>query len=196
VAEQPGVGRCNYPGKDRPSLLLSNQGGRSRGRCVHELAKSPEGRQPGCRLPAHPPAPRLATVRAHLRRLAGSLLPVPGRPRPAVRGQPCPDQPRAVKDYAACLAVKERMSVSTQNQAFSAPLFMCREVLRLKLGDLSGNVRGKRGRRLPAALSEMGARPAASQVHDRDLRPAAESRGEVVGADAGVHVQGPCGGSE
>ena len=44
---------------------------------------------------------------------------------------------QAVKDYLAYLAVAERVAASTQNQAFSALLFMCREVLRMELGDLS-----------------------------------------------------------
>ena len=54
---------------------------------------------------------------------------------------------QGVQDYLAFLAVKERVAASTQNQAFSALLFMCREVLRLDMGDLSQNVRAKRGRR-------------------------------------------------
>ncbi len=65
----------------------------------------------------------------------------------------CRITPQAVKDYLAYLAVKERVAASTQNQAFSALLFMCREVLRMDLGDLSQNVRAKRGQRLPVVLS-------------------------------------------
>ena len=49
--------------------------------------------------------------------------------------------------------MKERVAASTQNQAFSALLFMCREVLRMDLGDLSQNVRARRGHRLPVVLS-------------------------------------------
>ncbi len=61
--------------------------------------------------------------------------------------------PQEVKDYLAYLAVKERVAASTQNQAFNALLFMCREVMRMDLGDLSQNVRAKRGHRLPVVLS-------------------------------------------
>jgi integron integrase len=61
--------------------------------------------------------------------------------------------PQAVRDYLAALAVKDRVSASTQNQAFSALLFLCREVLRIDLGDLSQAVRARRGRRLPVVLS-------------------------------------------
>jgi integron integrase len=61
--------------------------------------------------------------------------------------------PPCVRDYLAYLAIKERVSASTQNQAFNALLFMCREVLRLDLGDLSQSVRARRGSRLPVVLS-------------------------------------------
>ena len=72
--------------------------------------------------------------------------------------KPAPDDrytltPQSVKDYLAYLAVKERVAASTQNQAFSALLFMCREVLQMDLGDLSHNVRAKRGHHLPVVLS-------------------------------------------
>lgn len=61
--------------------------------------------------------------------------------------------PQTVTDYLAYLAVNVRVSSSTQNQAFNALLFMCREVLRLDLGDVSHNVRARQGRRLPVVLS-------------------------------------------
>jgi integron integrase len=61
--------------------------------------------------------------------------------------------PENVKDFLSHLALKERVSASTQNQAFNAILFLFRQVLREELGDLSGAVRAKRGKRLPAVLS-------------------------------------------
>ena len=65
----------------------------------------------------------------------------------------CNVTPQSVKDYLAYLAIKARVSASTQNQAFSALLFMCREVLRMELGDLSHNVRAKQRHHLPVVLS-------------------------------------------
>ncbi len=72
---------------------------------------------------------------------------------PSPRPEDCRITPQAIKDYLAYLAVKERVAASTQNQAFSALLFMCREVLQIDMGDLSQNVRAKRGQRLPVVLS-------------------------------------------
>lgn len=58
-----------------------------------------------------------------------------------------------VKDFLSYLALKRRVSSSTQNQAFNALLFLFREVLERELGDLSKTVRAKRGQRLPVTLS-------------------------------------------
>jgi integron integrase len=60
---------------------------------------------------------------------------------------------QGVRDFLAFLAIKERVAASTQNQAFNAILFLCREVLRLELGDVSQSVRAKRGTRLPVVLT-------------------------------------------
>jgi site-specific recombinase XerD len=49
-----------------------------------------------------------------------------------------------VRDYLAHLAMRQHVSASTQNQAFCAILFLCREVL---------GVRAKGGERLPGVLS-------------------------------------------
>ncbi len=45
------------------------------------------------------------------------------------------------------------MSASSQSQAWSAILFLCREVLGVDVEDVSATVRAKRGTRLPAVLS-------------------------------------------
>jgi site-specific recombinase XerD len=58
-----------------------------------------------------------------------------------------------IRNYLSYLAVKKRVSASTQNQAFNALLFLFRNVLKLELGDLSKTVRAKRGQRLPVVLS-------------------------------------------
>jgi integron integrase len=58
-----------------------------------------------------------------------------------------------VKDFLSYLALKRRVSSSTQNQAFNALLFLFRGVLKTELGDLSKTVRAKRGEKLPVVLS-------------------------------------------
>jgi integrase-like protein len=52
-----------------------------------------------------------------------------------------------VRDYLTHLAVRQRLLASTQNQAFCATLFLCREVLGLNVDSLSPGVRAKRGER-------------------------------------------------
>jgi integron integrase len=58
-----------------------------------------------------------------------------------------------VREYLSHLATRRRVSASTQNQAFSALLFLGREVLAVDLGDLSTTVRARQGPRLPSVLS-------------------------------------------
>lgn len=58
-----------------------------------------------------------------------------------------------VRDYLTYLAVRQRVSASTQNQALCALVFLCREVLRLDVDNLSATARARRGRRLPTVLS-------------------------------------------
>lgn len=69
-----------------------------------------------------------------------------GQPRPRVDAQ-------AVRDYATHLAVRQRVSASTQNQAVSAMLFLCREVLRVDVQDMELSARARRGTHLPVVLS-------------------------------------------
>ncbi|MEO7189467.1 MAG: phage integrase N-terminal SAM-like domain-containing protein [Vicinamibacterales bacterium] len=61
--------------------------------------------------------------------------------------------PEVMRDYLAHLAVHRHVSASTQNQACSAILFLCREVLGVDVENLSPGVRAKRGERLPVVLS-------------------------------------------
>ncbi len=58
-----------------------------------------------------------------------------------------------IKGFLSSLALKNRVSASTQNQAFNALLFLARDVLQKELGNLQGTVRAKRGTRLPVVLS-------------------------------------------
>jgi site-specific recombinase XerD len=69
-----------------------------------------------------------------------------GVPHPRVESE-------VVRDYLTHLAVRQRVSASTQNQAFCAMLFLCREVLGVNVESVSPGVRAKRGEHLPVVLS-------------------------------------------
>jgi integron integrase len=58
-----------------------------------------------------------------------------------------------VKAFLTRLAMVEKISASTQNQAFNALLLLFREVLRTDLEEMAQTVRAKRGRKLPTVLS-------------------------------------------
>ena len=58
-----------------------------------------------------------------------------------------------VRDYLTHLAVHQRVAASTQNQAFCAILFLCREVLGVNVESVSTAVKAKRGAHLPTVLS-------------------------------------------
>ena len=59
-----------------------------------------------------------------------------------------------VKNFMSHLAVSRKVSASTQNQAFSAMLFLFRNVLDRPLDDIAEAVRASRRRRLPVVLSK------------------------------------------
>ena len=71
------------------------------------------------------------------------------------RGSGCEGVPTAedAKAFLTRLAMVEKVSASTQNQAFSALLLLFREVLRTDLEEMAQTVRAKRGRKLPTVLS-------------------------------------------
>ena len=58
-----------------------------------------------------------------------------------------------VKDFLTFLAVKQKVSASSQNQAFNALLFFFRHVLHKEFGKIDGVVRAKRKRYIPVVLS-------------------------------------------
>lgn len=58
-----------------------------------------------------------------------------------------------VQNYLSYLALKQRVSSSTQNQAFNALLFLFKNALSVELGDLGDTVRAKRGLKLPVVLT-------------------------------------------
>lgn len=70
-------------------------------------------------------------------------------------GAPGECEPTAaeVKAFLSRLAMVEKVSASTQNQAFSALLLLFREVLRVDLEEMSQTVRARRGPKLPTVLS-------------------------------------------
>jgi len=57
------------------------------------------------------------------------------------------------RDFISHLALKQKVSSSTQNQAFNAILFLFRNVLGKEIGDLGSTVRAKRGQKLPVVFS-------------------------------------------
>jgi integron integrase len=58
-----------------------------------------------------------------------------------------------INTFLTHLAVREKVSASTQNQALSALLFLYRHVLGRQLGDLGHVVRARRPKRLPVVLT-------------------------------------------
>lgn len=60
---------------------------------------------------------------------------------------------QGVKSFLTFLATRRKVSAGTQNQAFSALLFLCREVLRMEAPDLETGVRAKGKSRLPVVLT-------------------------------------------
>jgi len=57
------------------------------------------------------------------------------------------------KNFLSHLAMKQRVSASTQNQAFNAVLFLYRHVLGKETGNLGNTIRAKRGQKLPAVFT-------------------------------------------
>ncbi|MBI4861094.1 MAG: integron integrase [Candidatus Riflebacteria bacterium] len=77
----------------------------------------------------------------------------------AVRNKnPSSLEPQDVERFLSRLAVEDRVSASTQNQAFSALLFFFRHVLDRNIEDLSKTVRARGRRRLPVVLSTQAVR--------------------------------------
>lgn len=59
-----------------------------------------------------------------------------------------------VKEYLSHLATHDKVSSSTQNQAFNALLFFFRNCLQKNIGDLKNTVRAKVNRKLPVVLTQ------------------------------------------
>jgi integron integrase len=85
-----------------------------------------------------------------VRRFLAYLSERQGMPHPRVESG-------GVRDYLTHLAVRQRVSASTQNQAFCAILFLCRDVLGIDVEGVADVTRAKRGRRLPVTVPETAA---------------------------------------
>jgi integron integrase len=59
-----------------------------------------------------------------------------------------------INEFLTHLAVKERVSSSTQNQALSALLFLYRHVLNLEIGELRDVIRARKPKHLPVVLTK------------------------------------------
>jgi len=69
-----------------------------------------------------------------------------------------------INAFLTHLAVEGHVSASTQNQAFSAILFLYRKVLEVDPGRIEGVIRAKRPKRLPVVLSREELRRPLSQM--------------------------------
>lgn len=58
-----------------------------------------------------------------------------------------------IKKYLTYLAVKRKVAVSTQKQAFNSLLFLCRYILDIEIEDLSSVVKSTKSKKLPVVLS-------------------------------------------
>jgi len=74
-----------------------------------------------------------------------------------------------VKEFLSMLAIRGRVSASTQNQAFSALLFLYRDVLGSKLQGMEDTQRAKRPERLPQVLAAGEVRAILRQLKGRML---------------------------
>jgi integron integrase len=70
-----------------------------------------------------------------------------------------------VTAFISSLAVQDNVSASTQNQAFSALLFLYREILGRELSGLQDGVRAKRPAKLPVVLSRPEVTTVLSHIH-------------------------------
>jgi len=73
------------------------------------------------------------------------------------------------KNFLSHLALKEKVSASTQNQAFNSILFLFRNVLCKDIGDLADTVRAKRGQKLPVVFSVEEVKRLLACLNGRDL---------------------------
>jgi integrase len=76
---------------------------------------------------------------------------------------------REITAFLSHLAVAERVSASTQNQALNALVFLYRRVLGREMPELDGLVRARKPRRLPVVLSQSEVRAVLAEMHGTTL---------------------------
>jgi integron integrase len=74
-----------------------------------------------------------------------------------------------VKDFLTYLAVEKNVAISTQDQAFSAVLFLFRYVLNKPIENIGEAIRAKRTRRLPVVLTKREVEALIAQLSGLDL---------------------------
>lgn len=82
-----------------------------------------------------------------------------GRRHPSEMGE------AEINMFLSHLAIRKRVSASTQNQALSALLFLYREVLSVEIGWIEGIVRARKPKRLPVVLTREEIRKVLEQLH-------------------------------
>jgi integron integrase len=73
------------------------------------------------------------------------------------------------KNFLSHLALREKVSASTQNQAFNSILFLFRHVLCKDMGNMAETVRAKRGQKLPVVFSAEEVKRLLACLGGRDL---------------------------
>jgi len=75
---------------------------------------------------------------------------------------------REVNEYLTHLAVVDRVSASTQNQALAALLLLYRHVLGIEIGDLGDIIRAKKPVRIPVVMSRNEVKSILANMHPRE----------------------------
>ncbi len=70
-----------------------------------------------------------------------------------------------INAYLTHLAVKEKVSASTQNQALSALLFLYRHVLNREIGDLGEVIRARKPRHIPVVMTREAVKAVLGHLH-------------------------------
>jgi integron integrase len=71
-----------------------------------------------------------------------------------------------INAFLTHLAVKEEVSVSTQNQALAAILFLYRHVLKREVGELGNIIRARKPKRLPVVMTREEVKAVLAQLKD------------------------------
>ena len=74
-----------------------------------------------------------------------------------------------VRDFVSSLAIRGKVSASTQNQAVAALCFLYRDVLQAPLESIGEVTRAKRPQRLPVVLTRTEVERVLGQLHDVPL---------------------------